>query len=185
MNTENPSREVLAKKWNSEIFEEEIFPGFPFRPVGWRAIAFDRDKEGSLRMPLGIWRKLLREIRGFSGQSAAFVISPVPISSGLVAERSQPFIVPLTEKGIVGHFSDMNVYLPEFFMGDASSSWAIWGDSDITVLGGKNELIDALVDEIGGREEAVKMMLESFGVDGVGASSEMVDYLTALLPVED
>jgi hypothetical protein len=106
-------------------------------------------------------------------------------SRGVVAERSQPFIVPLNEQGIVEHFSDMSAYLPEFFMGDMSSSWAIWGDSDITVLGGKAELIDALVDEIGGREEAIRMMLESFGVDGLGAPGEMADYLKALLSVQD
>src|SRR5690606_14459662 len=143
----------------------EIFPGFPFVQQTWEALAFSRDTAGNSRLPMAVWTCLLRQIANRTRDRVAFITSPEPIHEGLVAAQTQPFVVALDERGVLTHFSDMGVYLPEFFMAGASERWAIWGDSDLTVLGGEVNVIHPVIEALGGERAVVEAMLRDFGVN--------------------
>gem|GEM_PF-6335136 len=82
---------------------------------------------------------------------------------------------------MTAHFTDMNLYLPEFIMVGGSEQWAIWGDSDMTLLGAEESIIRPLIDEMGGDVAAVATMARDFGLDLEPHNSKMVKYLNALV----
>jgi hypothetical protein len=183
MNTEAPFALYLTEAWRTRLFQPQVFPGFPFLRPAWTALAFSRDNAGNIRLPMTVWAYLLRQIANTTRDRIAFVTSPEPISGGVVAARTQPFVVALDEQSVVAHFSDMDVYLPEFFMAGASERWAIWGDSDFTVLGGEMDVICPVVDALGGKRVALEMMLQDFAVATETDEYGMSSYLKGLIGV--
>lgn len=177
----SPSSEALVGSWKKDLFEQQIFPGFPFRKKSWRAIAFNRDLEGDLRIPASVWLLLVEAIQKRSGRTHALLASPYELSAGTVAQKPQPFAISLDERGIVDHFSNADFYLPEFFMSDGSESWAIWGDSDLTVLGGEADIMHDFLSKRGGDEKVLDQMFLDFGVTDTAESDEMRVYLKGVL----
>lgn len=176
----SPFCAFLVERWRTGLFSKEIFPGFPFRPAGWRALAFNRDTVGNIRLPEIVWHHLFREVSIRTCETVAFVASPQPITGGIVAEREQPFVVALDVQRVLAHFSDMSMYLPEFFMAGGSEHWAVWGDSDLTVLGGEFHLISTLIEELGGESKVIEDMARDFGLDEAPDSADMWAYLKGL-----
>ncbi|WP_153022948.1 hypothetical protein [Rhodanobacter thiooxydans] len=176
-----PFCSYLSDRWRTSLFRADIFPGFPFVPLNWQALAFNRDNAGDMRLPSNIWRCLLDQAHERTRDTRAFVVSPAPIIGGVVMEREQPFVVPLDERSVLAHFSDMSLYLPEFFMSTASERWAIWGDSDLTVLGAECELITAVIEEYGGEAKAIEEMARDFGLRNTTEDHSMWTYLKGLV----
>jgi hypothetical protein len=181
MNTPSPFAIYLAEAWRTRLFQPEIFPGFPFVQTTWTALAFSRDNAGNSRLPTTAWACLFRQLASATRDRVAFITSPEPIYEGLVAARTQPFVVALDEQSVLAHFSDMDVYLPEFFMAGASERWAIWGDSDLTVLGGQVDVISPVIDALGGKSAVTEAMLRDFGVTSEPDEYGMSVYLRGLI----
>lgn len=169
----------LLERWRAHLFNKNIFPGFPFRPTGWKALAFNRDNHGA-RLPLDVWQKVVVEFAQRTNEKYCFVMSSDPIVGGSVMSEEQPFIIPLDAKEIESHFRNSARYLPEFFMAGASEEWAVWGDSDITVLGGKAELMSVIATGLGGWEKILEMMKLDFGLTESSIDDQMRSYLEAL-----
>lgn len=175
-----PFHTYLSERWRHSIFGARIFPGFPFDNDGWVAIAYDRDREGGNRLPERIWRLLIDAVRSMTADSRAYVISPYPIVAGTVSEHAQPFEVPLSIAGVHGYFGESDRYLPEFLMAGVSEAWAIWGDSDITVLGGSRFIMSAVSEALGGEEGMVDEMARSFRLSDCVEDESMHLYLRDL-----
>ena len=181
MRTSTPFCAFLVDSWRTRLFRKEIFPGFPFVPPDWIALAFNRDNHGDVRLPDETWQKLIVEILKRTREQVALIVSPEPLIAGTVAELEQPFVVPLNGPSMLAHFADTSRYLPEFFMAGASERWAIWGDSDLTVVGGEREMMSAIIDNIGGVPAALVMMTNDFALCESPDDSDMHLYLRALL----
>jgi hypothetical protein len=181
MHARSPFCTFLVEGWRTRIYRSEIFPGFPFVPTTWKAVAFNRDNVGNIRIPKEIWDLALREIRRKTRDSVGFVASPQPISAGSIAGSEQPFVVGLDLFSVLEHFSNTNTYLPEFFMAGASEKWAIRGDSDLTVLGGDEDLISCVLNYFGGENEAIREMLRDFSVDDERHDFGMSAYIRGLV----
>lgn len=179
--SQSPFSTSLLERWRSTLICSTIYPAFPFKKESWKALAFNRDTAGNVRIPVGTWRSFLSVLETHTNDNSAFIASPTPILAGIVSDQKQPFVVPLTYDGVVAHFTQMSVYLPEFVMVGGSEKWAIWGDSDMTLLGAEESMIRPLVDGLGGDGNAIAAMAHDFGL-GPGPHDEgMWRYLERLV----
>ncbi|MHC9086273.1 hypothetical protein ACYX7E_14780 [Luteimonas sp. RIT-PG2_3] len=177
----NPFSIFLVEQWRKSIFQPQIFPGFPLKPGGWKALAFNRDRQGNTRLPEGVWRRLIDEIRRTYREEFAFVASPDPLTGGVVMEVEQPFVVRLNLDEVLAHFLRSDRYLPEFFMAGVGQKWAVWGDSDLTVVGGESSLLLSVMKEFGGEMGSVMAMTSDFGLDDSSANLPMLRYVNDLV----
>lgn len=177
----NPFNDYLVENWRMRLFSDEIFPGFPFRPSRWTAMAFDRDSQGGIRIPEAVWTCLVNTLRNSTKERFAFVASSHPLRGGVVAERQQPFVVALDPSSVIAHFNDRTSYLPEFFMAGGSETWAIWGDSDITVIGGDPEIMSLVTSSIGSPEALVEFIARDFRLKQNAEDAEMWTYIRRLV----
>ena len=180
MNFNNDAFSIyLLERWRAFIFGREIFPSFPFKKSGWRAVAFNRNNHGA-RLPPSIFQGMEEQLRKRTGENCCFVASPYPVIGGLVALEAQPFVIPFEADEMERHFRDPKYYLPEFFMVGASEDWAVWGDSDMTVMGGKSDLISGIVADYGGKLGIIEVMRLDFDLTGSTVDDQMRSYIEAL-----
>lgn len=181
MAASNPFCLYLIEQWRNNVFKDNIFPDFPFKPADWKALAFNRDNHGLIRLPEVVWRLFIDEVKNISNEKYAFIASPDPIISGEIMRREQPFAVSLNLGDVLAHFRSSEVYLPEFFMSGVEQKWAVWGDSDLTVVGGESKLLLSLIEELGGEKGAVASMISDFGLNDSADSLTMLDYFQRLV----
>jgi hypothetical protein len=154
----------LTECWRSRLFSPSIFPGTPFRKKGWLGLAFNRDHQGDQRLPRGVWAELLLSIGAQTAESTAFVCAAQDVLGGNTAALEQPFLVKLEIDAVLGHFASADHYHPEFWMAGVSEDWAIWGDSDFTVVGGSPNLMKPVISSFGGDQGALAAMCSDFEV---------------------
>jgi hypothetical protein len=171
----------LRRLWHEELFSTRIYPDFPFRPRGWRAVAFNRDLHGNARIPIADWKRLLDVLRTHSTDEVALLLTPYADLNGL--DPPQPIVLPLAGDAVVSQFLDREVYFPEFFLSGESRSWAVRGDSDFSIVGGEDELMSVFIDVMGGASSVLERMKEEFGVGDCDEDREMRIYLESLLAI--
>ena len=170
--------EELRQLWHEELFAPDIFPGFPFRPADWHAIAFNRDVHGNSRIALGDWEALLEVLRRRTTDKVALLLTPFPELQG--RDPVQPIVLPLEGDAVVSQFLE-GPYFPEFFLAGESRTWAIRGDSDFTIIGGQKSLMSDLIDKLGGMARVSERMQREFDVGEGQEDSSMRSYLQMLL----
>jgi hypothetical protein len=173
----------LTECWRTRLFSPSIYPGSPFRKMGWLALAFNRDRQGDQRFPPHLWAALLQSIKTQTAESVAFVCSVDELLGGTTAVQEQPFLIKLELDAVLAHFTSADAYLPEFWMAGASEDWGIWGDSDFTVFGGTPSLMAPVIDVFGDSQGALTAMCADFDVslDQDSTDEVMRIYLARLV----
>lgn len=181
--TRNAFEAYLTECWRSRLFSPSIYPGIPFRKKGWLSLAFNRDHQGDQRLPQDVWDALLQSICAQTGESIAFVCASQEVLGGTTAAHEQPFLVKLETDAVLDHFTNADHYHPEFWMAGVSEDWAIWGDSDFTLLGGSPDLMEPVLKSFGGCQGAFAAMCTDFEIslNQDGQDDEIRSYLARLV----
>lgn len=174
----NDSEAELRHLWHEELFTQDIYPGFPFRPTDWHAIAFNRDLHGNSRMALSDWMQLLDVLRQGTTDKVALLLTPFAEIHG--RDPVQPIILPLEGDAVVSQFLEGS-YFPEFFLAGESRTWAVRGDSDFTIIGGQKPLMSEFIARLGGMDRVSERMNAEFAIGEGEEDASMRSYLKKLL----
>lgn len=159
-----------------DIFAPSIFPGFPFQPSGWSAVAFERDNYDNTRVPEDFFVVMSEEFRR-AGEQVLFV-KGIEAAAMPDAYLEIEFSWPAYRNAMLTRRN----YSVEYRMVGAVQLCACWSDAELTVWGGESAVMRNVVERLGGQRTVEERMLRDFYLDENGTDNqELRRYLARLL----
>ena len=160
----------------SKLFEEEIFPGFPFKNKLWLGIAFDRDRWVT-RIPQ--W--YFEQIQELLPPGNVMCIYGSAISgSGGTSSYVYLGALDFSWRDFSSFMATDANYSPEYWIFDRDGRWACRADAELTVWGAEASIMNAFYSRQGSAAGVLQMMIDEMGVLPE-AHGDMYRYLQKLV----
>lgn len=160
-----------------DIFENHIFPGFPFRNRDWLAVAFERNSHDNARMPEWFFRCASKHFNR-DGQEKLLIKGDCFALDGRPKEVVE----------VAFNWDDYHNFmlLPEGFsleykMVSEDGACGCWADAELTVFGGAADEMTGLFDDLGGRNSMLASIEREFFLDEPTGNEDMRAYFRGLL----
>jgi hypothetical protein len=160
-----------------DLFEDEIFPSFPFSNVNWLAVAFERDDYDNARMPEWFFCAATRRFNQ-DGENKLLIMGEPVVSPHFSQETAD---IPFDWEHYRNFMLSTERSAVEYKMASEDRKCGCWTDSEMTIFGGVPEKMIELFNDFGGRNAMLAHIEQEFFLDEPSGYEDMRLFLRGLL----